>query len=259
MKELAETIASDDGTADPRSREVIRNACKAVGSISSTAFDVRFNPDIFSPGVRFPESCQEEVRDQKQLLKDAAAFLLSCQIPGLVKDCADHAVLPMDGATLAEVMRQRGINMRYLGKVLDLVLRSPAREQLDHIYKIGIGELITRSAKHIFKTYLQGVELSGLSAAISHFLNCFLSSYPNPVAHLPADELVSKKRNRRRRNRPPGAADNTAWAVMTPRSFGRTSARRPRTTLTSASSVRPWTRPWRSTGCRRSRCCGRSP
>nr|XP_023412052.1 clustered mitochondria protein homolog isoform X2 [Loxodonta africana] len=215
VKELAETIASDDG-ADPRSREVIRNACKAVGSISSTAFDIRFNPDIFSPGVRFPESCQEEVRDQKQLLKDAAAFLLSCQIPGLVKDCTDHAVLPMDGATLAEVMRQRGINMRYLGKVLDLVLRSPARDQLDHIYKIGIGELITRSAKHIFKTYLQGVELSGLSAAISHFLNCFLSSYPNPVAHLPADELVSKKRNKRRKNRPPGAADHTAWAVMTP-------------------------------------------
>ncbi|MXQ84647.1 hypothetical protein E5288_WYG020877 [Bos mutus] len=216
VKELAETVASDDGTADPRGREVIRNACKAVGSISSTAFDVRFNPDIFSPGVRFPESCQEEVRDQKQLLKDAAAFLLSCQIPGLVKDFTDHAVLPMDGATLAEVMRQRGINMRYLGKVLDLVMRSPARDQLDHIYKIGIGELITRSAKHIFKTYLQGVELSGLSAAISHFLNCFLSSYPNPVAHLPADELISKKRNRRRRNRPPGAADNTAWAVMTP-------------------------------------------
>ncbi|KAH0511610.1 Clustered mitochondria protein-like protein [Microtus ochrogaster] len=198
VKELAETIASD-GTVDPRSREVIRNACKAVGSISSTAFDIRFNPDIFSPGkclwVRFPESCQDEVRDQKQLLKDAAAFLLSCQIPGLVKDCTEHAVLPMDGATLAEVMRQRGINMRYLGKVLDLVLRSPARDQLDHIY---------------------GVELSGLSAAISHFLNCFLSSYPNPVAHLPADELLSKKRNKKRKNRPPGAADNTAWAVMTP-------------------------------------------
>lgn len=43
----------------------------------------------------------------------------------------------MDGATLAEVMRQRGINMRYLGKVLDLVLRSPARDQLDHIYVSG--------------------------------------------------------------------------------------------------------------------------
>lgn len=47
-------------------------------------------------------------------------------------------MLPMDGATLAEVMRQRGINMRYLGKVLDLVLRSPAREQLDHIFVSGV-------------------------------------------------------------------------------------------------------------------------
>ncbi|XP_074045317.1 clustered mitochondria protein homolog isoform X2 [Macrotis lagotis] len=216
VKELAETIASDSGPVDPKSREVIQNACKAVGSVSSTSFDIRFNPDIFSPGVRFPESCQDEVRDQKQLLKDAAAFLLSCQIPGLVKDCTDHTVLPMDGATLAEAMHQRGINIRYLGKVLDFVLRSPARPQLDHIYKIGISELITRSAKHIFKTYLQGVELSGLSAAISHFLNCFLSSFPNPVAHLPADELVSKKKNKRRKNRPPGGADNTAWAVMTP-------------------------------------------
>lgn len=36
------------------------------------------------------------------------------------------------------------------------------------------------------------------------------------MAHLPADELLSKKRNKRRKNRPPGAADNTAWAVMTP-------------------------------------------
>lgn len=54
-----------------------------------------------------------------------------------MKDFADHAVLPMDGATLAEVMRQRGINMRYLGKVLDLVVRSPARDQLDHIYVSG--------------------------------------------------------------------------------------------------------------------------
>lgn len=46
-------------------------------------------------------------------------------------------MLPVDGATLSEVMRQRGINMRYLGKVLDLVLRSPARDQLDHIYVSG--------------------------------------------------------------------------------------------------------------------------
>uniref|UniRef100_A0A8C1HIZ5 Clustered mitochondria protein homolog n=1 Tax=Cyprinus carpio carpio TaxID=630221 RepID=A0A8C1HIZ5_CYPCA len=161
-KELAESLAAEDGSGiDPKSREVVLNACKAVGSISNTSFDIRFNPDIFSPGVRFPDDIQK----QKQLLKDAAAFLVSCQIPS---------------------------------------------------FRIGIGELITRCAKHIFKTYLQGVELSALSAAVSHFLNCLLSSFPDAVAHLPVDELVSRRKNRKRRNRVPGGGDNTAWASLTP-------------------------------------------
>ncbi|XP_070982279.1 clustered mitochondria protein homolog isoform X4 [Oncorhynchus clarkii lewisi] len=200
---------------DPKSREVVLNACKAVGSISNTSFDIRFNPDIFSPGVRFPEDSADDIQKQKQLLKDAGAFMVSCQIPSLVKDCLDHSALPMDGATLTEALHQRGINVRYLGNVLAFVDQTPAKAQLEHFYRIGISELITRCAKHIFKTYLQGVELSALSAAVSHFLNCFLSSF-DAVAHLPADELVSRRKNRKRRNRVPGGGDNTAWASLTP-------------------------------------------
>ncbi|XP_030632711.1 clustered mitochondria protein homolog isoform X2 [Chanos chanos] len=206
----------DSPLEDPKSREVVLNACKAVGSISNTSFDIRFNPDIFSPGVRFPEDSADDIQKQKQLLKDAAAFLVSCQIPSLVKDCLDHSALPMDGATLAEALHQRGINARYLGTVLEFVDKTPAKAQLEHFYRIGITELITRCAKHIFKTYLQGVELSALSAAVSHFLNCLLSSFPDAVAHLPADELVSRRKNRKRRNRVPGGGDNTAWASLTP-------------------------------------------
>ncbi|XP_034723215.1 clustered mitochondria protein homolog isoform X1 [Etheostoma cragini] len=216
-KELAETLVAEDGSCiDPKSREVVLNACKAVGSISNTSYDIRFNPDIFSPGVRFPDDSADDVQKQKQLLKDASFFLVSCQIPSLVKDCLDHSALPMDGATLAESLHQRGINVRYLGTVLEFVDKTPAKAQLEHFYRIGISELITRCAKHIFKTYLQGVELSALSAAVSHFLNCFLSSFPDSVAHLPPDELVSRRKSRKRRNRVPGGGDNTAWASLTP-------------------------------------------
>lgn len=63
---------------------------------------------------------------------------------------------------------------------------------------------------------LQGVELSALSAAVSHFLNCFLSSFPDAVAHLPPDELVSRRKSRKRRTRVPGSGDNTVWASLTP-------------------------------------------
>uniref|UniRef100_A0A8D3DXA1 Clustered mitochondria protein homolog n=1 Tax=Scophthalmus maximus TaxID=52904 RepID=A0A8D3DXA1_SCOMX len=214
-KELAETLVAEDGS-DPKSREVVLNACKAVGSTSNTSFDIRFNPDIYSPGVRFPDDSADDVQKQKQLLKDAAAFLVSCQIPSLVKDCLDHSALPMDGATLTEALHQRGINIRYLGTVLEFVDKTPAKAQLEHFYRIGISELITRCAKHIFKTYLQGVELSALSAAVSHFLNCLLSSFPDAVAHLPADELVSRRKSRKRRDRVPGGGDNTTWASLTP-------------------------------------------
>uniref|UniRef100_A0A671XKC9 Clustered mitochondria protein homolog n=1 Tax=Sparus aurata TaxID=8175 RepID=A0A671XKC9_SPAAU len=199
-KELAETLVGEDGSCiDPKSREVVLNACKAVGSISNTSFDIRFNPDIFSPGVRFPDDSADDVQKQKQLLKDAAAFLVSCQVPSLVKDCLDHSALPMDGATLTEALRQRGINIRYLGSVLEFVDKTPAKPPLPHT-----------SFSCMCKTYLQDIPPG------CHFLNCFLSSFPDAVAHLPPDELVSRRKNRKRRNRVPGGGDNTAWASLTP-------------------------------------------
>lgn len=51
-----------------------------------------------------------------------------------VKDCLDHSALPMDGVTLTEALHQRGINVRYLGSVLEFVEKTPAKAQLEHIY-----------------------------------------------------------------------------------------------------------------------------
>lgn len=51
-----------------------------------------------------------------------------------IKDCLEHTALPMDGATLTEVLHQRGINVRYLSNVLEFVDKMPAKPQLDHFY-----------------------------------------------------------------------------------------------------------------------------
>lgn len=40
----------------------------------------------------------------------------------------------MDGATLTEALHQRGINVRYLGNVLEFVDKMPAKPQLDHFH-----------------------------------------------------------------------------------------------------------------------------
>lgn len=79
----------------------------------------------------------------------------------------------MDGQTLSEAMHNRGINMRYLGKVCNLLAKV---KQLEYLHSIGVAEIILRSAKHIFTTYLQGTEMMNFSVAVAHFLNCFLYS-----------------------------------------------------------------------------------
>lgn len=79
----------------------------------------------------------------------------------------------MDGYTLSEAMHNRGINIRYLGKVCNLLSKV---KQLEYLHSIAVAEIILRSAKHIFTIYLQGTEMMNLSVAIAHFLNCFLYS-----------------------------------------------------------------------------------
>ncbi|XP_070839589.1 clustered mitochondria protein homolog [Chaetodon trifascialis] len=216
-EEPREETTGDGADMEYQRRAVILNACQAVGSVSDSCFDIRFNPDVCSPGVRFPSECAEEVRRQRLLLGDAAAFLLSNQIPAVLRDCLDHTAVPMDGATLTSALHQRGVNIRYLGTLLRELDRVEEGGRLSHIQRISITEVIIRSAKHIFRTYLQDVEPAALSAAVSHFLNCLLSSsscFPESCS----DELLSRRRSRRRRSHGSRVAmlTDSVWARLTP-------------------------------------------
>ncbi|KAM9348865.1 clustered mitochondria protein homolog [Symphorus nematophorus] len=198
-------------------RNVIMKACTAVGSVSDSCFDIRFNPDVCSPGVRFSSECVEEVQRQRQLLWDAAAFLLSNQIPAVLRDCLNQAAVPMDGGTLTSVLHQRGVNVRYLGTLLRELDRVEEGGRLSHIQRISVSEVIIRSAKHIFRTYLQDVEPAAFSAAVSHFLNCLLSS-SSCLPDSCSDELLSRRRSRRRRSHGSRVAmlTDSVWARLTP-------------------------------------------
>ncbi|XP_046876436.1 clustered mitochondria protein homolog [Hypomesus transpacificus] len=218
--ESAQTAGLRTGT-DARQRVVIQKACEAVGSVSDSCFDIRFNPNIISSGVRFPAELSEDVQKQRQLLKDVAVFMLSNQIPSLIRDCLDYTVVVMDGGTLTAELHERGVNVRYLGTLLEQLENTGEGKRLAHVQRVAISELIIRSAKHIFKTYLQGVEPSALSAAVSHFLNCLLSSSSSSsdsASFVPPDELLSRRRSRRRRshgNRVSMVTD-AIWARLTP-------------------------------------------
>ncbi|XP_055533607.1 clustered mitochondria protein homolog [Wyeomyia smithii] len=226
-KKLMESLLSSDEKNE--SKEVVKRACEAVGSLKEYEFDIRFNPDVYSPGIKHVDdsNAANSLKKQKQLVKDAAEFLVKHQIPSFVHDCLDHTAAPMDGTTLTETLHSRGINVRYLGKVANLLAKI---KQLEYLHTIAVSELINRAAKHIFTTYMQNTEMMSMASALSHFLNCFLTT-TTAVFHTDTDSVTksgSSNKQQRRQNKRSGGGkggkssfqctqDNNEWQLLTPK------------------------------------------
>ncbi|CAF3555097.1 unnamed protein product [Adineta steineri] len=186
VKRIVNEISVEDN-----SREIIQSACRSIGSVKDNEFDVRFNPDLFQPHVTLNQTASETAADTK-LLKEAAEYLILKQIPLMIQDFQDHTAVPVDGESLSEAMHSRGINIRYLGRVAHLLNQQPS---LIYLYEIVVTEILCRSAKHLFRSYIQSVPIHLLSFSISHFLNCFLTIISSPTSEHLSDELSTVTHN----------------------------------------------------------------
>lgn len=229
IKEAQSNVASADET---QASEVVKRACAAVGSLKEKEFDFRFNPDVFSPGIRHvdDQNGTNSLAKQKKLVQEAAEFLVLKQIPAFIKEHMSHTSAPMDGTSVTEALHSHGINIRYLGKVITMLAQVP---RMEYLYRISIMELIIRATKHIYYTYMQNTDAMHLSAAISHFLNCFLST--GPVNATSASDELNKATNNNNSNNKKGKNknkntnnknnqkngqtnnENNDWALLTPK------------------------------------------
>lgn len=227
VESLTGSIGVEKEKIEESTKDIVKKAALAVGSLKDTEFDIRFNPDVFSPGVVHREQDGDFFKKQCTLVKDASDFLLTTQIPGFIRDCLDHSSAPMDGQTLSDNLHNRGINMRYIGVIANMLSKV---EQLGYVLSITVGEIIVRSTKHIFTAYMQSLEMTHLSAGIAHFLNCFLSSSSSVPLPVLSDEVKSqsasirggrKKRPNTRTKQPSGnlANENDQWTNLTPKSL----------------------------------------
>merc|ERR1711963_1223469 len=215
-KKIVESITDSITSGEKKdieesTRDIVKKAALAVGSLKETEFDIRFNPDVFSPGVVHPKD-NTNFKKECQLVQDVADFLITVQIPAFIRDCLDHSTAPMDGNTLADAIHNRGINMRYLGKIADMLSKVP---QLEYVHTIAVAELVMRSSKHLFTVFLQGMDMLSLSCSISHFLNCLLSSCPTPSCTVP--DQIHKKTNSKQS--PLAPTDSVEWANLTPKTL----------------------------------------
>merc|ERR1711892_783756 len=135
VESMTDSITSGEKKeVEDSTKQIVQKAALAVGSLKETEFDIRFNPDVFSPGVIHPKD-NLNFKKECQLVQDAADFLITVQIPAFIRDCLDHSTAPMDGATLADAIHNRGINMRYLGKITEMLAKVP---QLEYVYVVSV-------------------------------------------------------------------------------------------------------------------------
>ncbi|KAI3759626.1 hypothetical protein L6452_07572 [Arctium lappa] len=101
-----------------------------------------------------------------ELIEIAHKYYDEVALPKLVTDFASLELSPVDGRTLTDFMHLRGLQMRSLGRVVELA------EKLPHIRSLCIHEMVTRAFKHILEAVVASVEnLGELSAAIASTLN----------------------------------------------------------------------------------------
>ncbi|KAI1755364.1 clustered mitochondria-domain-containing protein [Xylaria castorea] len=151
--------------------------------IDGSNFSFSLNPDAFSGQVPQTEEEKKDLAADEEDVRNACKHLRDVAVPDFVNDIKSSDLpFPMDGASLAKMMHKRGINMRYLGKVVSLC-EGP---RLLRLRDLCLQEVISRAFKHVAGKYLRYLPMPLTSACIAHLLNCLLGSAFNskPVADI---------------------------------------------------------------------------
>jgi len=142
-------------------RETTHTLTHTVVSFAGSQYDTQ--PVFGVSEVSFPPGESKSTKLQERLLREAAAFIITHQIPAFVRVyiqsykmhmekqhatnstcvcvcvcvqvefCLQSNEAPMDGESLKQALHQRGINLRYLGHVITTISQSEQKEQLRHI------------------------------------------------------------------------------------------------------------------------------
>ncbi|CAK7356952.1 unnamed protein product [Dovyalis caffra] len=111
------------------------------------------------------------LKSANELLQTAYRYYDEVALPKLVTDFGSLELSPVDGRTLTDFMHLRGLQMRSLGRVVELA------DKLPHIQSLCVHEMVTRAFKHILKVVIASINnKSDLSAAIASSLNFLLGS-----------------------------------------------------------------------------------
>ncbi|KAH8653473.1 eukaryotic translation initiation factor 3 135 kDa subunit [Xylariales sp. PMI_506] len=160
---------------------------EAETRLDTSGFSFSLNADAFSDQVPQTEEEKEELAADEQDVRNACKYLRETVIAEFVNDVKNSELpFPIDGQSLTRMMHKRGINIRYLSKVM-AACEGPRLQRLNDLC---LQEIIARSFKHVANGFLRYLPMPLTSACVSHLLNCFLGFGLNAKPTADVDETL---------------------------------------------------------------------
>ncbi|XP_062220553.1 protein REDUCED CHLOROPLAST COVERAGE 2-like [Phragmites australis] len=108
-----------------------------------------------------------------ELIEMALKYYDDTALPKLVADFGSLELSPVDGRTLTDFMHTRGLQMRSLGRVVEL------SDKLPHIQSLCIHEMVVRAFKHIVRAVIAAVDdINDMADLVASSLNILLGPFP---------------------------------------------------------------------------------
>lgn len=171
-----------------------KNKSKDENNKNKNKEDIKFNVDAFwdrtkNIDEKITIKIDDMTTDEKEVYL-ASLFLQETVIAGLVYDIYfGNSTIPQNTESLAKFMHSRGINIRYLGKIITVLDKTTTNNNniVENVYeKIEVAknslikEMITRTAKHLLIKELHHIKnYSEIQQTISQFINNLLLSSNN--------------------------------------------------------------------------------
>ncbi|MDI1486847.1 MAG: Intracellular distribution of mitochondria [Ramalina farinacea] len=154
--------------------------------VDISAFSFSLNPDVFCGQAPATEEDKAAWAQDEEEVRAVCTYLHQTVFRELLNDLRDGEInFPMDGSSLTQVMHQRGVNIRYLGK-LARTAEDDARGLA--LKALAEQEMISRAFKHLAYEYLKELPAVFSASCLVHLLNCLLGSGLNQDPHVALDE-----------------------------------------------------------------------
>ena len=165
---------------------------KEVERLIGEAPKFAYNANVFKSNCQL-DLTPAQVTEEESNVRQLATYINEKAIPNLVQDLKQQEGCPIDSQSLQDFIHKRGINMRYLGKVLAEIDEHPKGADnmsihllqmlgdYKHVKILLEREIFVRSAKHVVNRVIKeerGESDLHLASVVAHCLNCILAPTP---------------------------------------------------------------------------------